>query len=267
MLASLTDYNASLNAGLMQEFSVHKVGGTMQGAGTWMRLWTASGAPGAGAEPAATPGTAYSNATGGIIFGDSSPTTKQLVTIELASTQQCVVALYDRLVGVSGISLAATGAKTVNSTALTRYSGAAANVVEPWIEITTATTTTAAILSASSYTNESGTAARAGATVTLPAAATVLNATIRLPLQAGDRGVRSIESLNVATAAAAGVCNVVLRRRLGQLFIPTNGSSLLTLPVDRLGAPQVFDGATLELLVLPNATTATTIMGSITIGS
>src|SRR5947207_11918452 len=113
-----------------------------QAAGVWQRLWTAVGTPGPGADPASTPGSTYTNVAGSINWADTTTDLKFGVTFGAAANQNCTLMLYDRLAGVSGLSTASTGAKTVNSSALPRYSGAAAAAVQAWLEVTTATTTT-----------------------------------------------------------------------------------------------------------------------------
>jgi hypothetical protein len=192
-----------------------------------------------------------------------SPSTAHVVTFGGVSTVNCTLQLVDRLVGVSGISLATTGSKTVNSTTLPRYSGTAAAVVEAWVEVTTATTTTAPVISANSYTNQAGTAARAGGNLTFPAAATVARWMGKLPLQAGDAGMQSVQTINVATAAAAGVCNVILQRPLATLPLIANVWNERDLVLQLAALPQVFDGASLALMQLASATTATSIWGTV----
>lgn len=216
-MAGFTSYDDLINEmtvnGKRLDWSFYKTGPAAQAAGQWLSLWYAAGSPGVGADPAATPGTAYTSTgdvAGSIGWANVDPDTKHLLIFGGASTVVSSLMIYDRLVGVSGIALSSTGAKTVNSTALPRYSGTAAALVEVWLEITTATTTTAPVVNLSSYTNQTGTTGRAGPNVTFPAAATVVRWACKMPLQAGDQGVRSVETLTVTTAAAAGVCAVFL---------------------------------------------------------
>lgn len=240
-----------------------KTGPAMQGAGSWGSLWAAAGSPGAGSDPAATPGTAWTDAAGSINFANTSADTKHIVTFGGAASVACSLQIVDRLVGVSGISLVGTGGKTVNSTALPRYTGTSALVVEAWVEVTTATTTTLPVVNMSSYTNESGTAARSGGNLSFPAAATVARWMGKLPLQAGDEGVRSVETLNVGTAPAAGVVNVILQRPLGTIPLPANTWVERDFVLQLAALPRVFDGASLALMQLASAATATNIWGTV----
>lgn len=268
-MAGFTSYDDIINEvtvnGKSYDWNFLKIGPTMHGAGVWGSLWYASGSPGAGVDPAATPGTAYSSASGGIVFPDTSTDQKYIMTFGAAASQNCTLMLYDRLVGVSGLSLASTGNKTVSSTALGRYTSTASSVVEAWVEVTTATTVTAPVLSMNSYTNEAGTAAQAGATITLPSAATVLRSMFKLPLQAGDKGVQACSTINVATAGSTGAVNFMLIRPLVYLPLLANIWNERDCVLQFTSLPRVFDGATLGLAQLATATTATTIWGRVNI--
>jgi hypothetical protein len=240
-----------------------------EAAGVWQSLWKGVGNPGAGADPAATPGTAYAsdastNVAGSMWFPDRDTDQRYLLSFGAVANQNCTLMLYDRLVGVSGISTASTGNKTINSTALTRYTGTAATLNEVWLEVTTATTTTAPIVSLNQYTSADGTTGQSGGTVTFPAAATDLHSMVQVPLSASKQGVRSVEvGLNVGTASAAGAVNVVILRPLARIPLLANQWNEVSLLDDTMGLPRVFDNATLGLALLASVTTATTVWGSI----
>ena len=76
------------------------------------------------------------------VFADRDPDYRHLLSFGAVATQNCTLMLYDLLAGVSGISGVGTGSKTINSGALTRYSGTAATLNEVWLDVTTASTTT-----------------------------------------------------------------------------------------------------------------------------
>lgn len=235
-----------------------------EGAGFWQSLWLANGSPGAGAAPAATPGTAYTDVAGSMNWANVSPDQKHIVTLGAVANQNCSLMLYDRLVGVGAVTLVGAGSKTVNSAALPRYSGTAAAGVQAWLEVTTATTTTLPVVSMNSYTNQDGTAGRAGANLTLPAAATDLHTMVGpLPLQAGDRGVRAISTINVVTAPAAGVVNVVLMRPLAFLPLIANQWNERDLVLQMASLPRVFDGASLALAIMASGAVTTTVWGCV----
>lgn len=240
-----------------------------EAAGVWQSLWKGVGKPGAGSDPAATPGTAYNSDTGSIVagsvfFADRDPDFRHLLSFGAVATQNCTLMLYDRLVGVSGISTASTGSKTVNSTTLPRYATTAATLNEAWLEVTTATTTTAPVVNLNSYTSADGTTGLSGGNVTFPAAATDLHTMIQLPLNASEQGVRSIEAgLNVGTASAAGAVNVLIIRPLARIPLLANVWNEVSFLDDVMGLPRIYDNATLGLALLASTTTATTVWGTI----
>lgn len=240
-----------------------------EAAGVWQSLWKGVGNPGAGSDPAATPGTVYdsdsaSPVAGSIRFPDRSTDQRYLLSFGAVATQNCTLMLYDRLAGVSGISTATTGAKTVNSGALTRYSSTAATLNEVWLEVTTATTTTAPVVNLSSYTSADGTTAQTGGNVTFPAAATDLHTMIQVPLNASKQGVRSVEAgLNVGTASAAGDVNVLIIRPLARIPLLANIWNEVSFLDDTMGLPRIYDNANLGLALLASTTTATTVWGTV----
>src|SRR4029079_1307052 len=122
--------------------------------------------------------------------------------------------LVDRLVGVGSIAVSSTGVKNVGSPTLPRYTSGVG--VLAYAEVDTAGTTTAVQLNLDTYTNEDGTTVRTGGTFTFNAA-TATRGSLQgpLPLAAGDRGVKSVETVNVTVAGAgSGVINIVLLRTL-----------------------------------------------------
>jgi hypothetical protein len=273
-MAGFTDYND-----LVQELTVNgkyltwdffKVApANAQGAGNWQTLWKATGTPGAGADPAAgsasvnSGGTAHTNEAGSINFADQSPDTKHILSLGACANQNCTLLLLDRLVGVSGLSLASTGNKNVNNVALPRYSGSSAAVVSAWLEITTATTTTPAVVSLNTYTNEAGTASRVGGTITFPAAATVLHTMLKLPIQAGDKGIRTVETLNVGTAASVGAATLLLCRELARIPLIANQWNEKDFVLQTTALPRVFDGSSLSLAILASGAVTTTVWGTV----
>lgn len=242
------------NGKLLEEWFNKITTGSIQGEGTWTSLWRFGTLPVAGSDPATTPGTAYDNDDSGLAkWADQDPDEKRLMVIEgmlSSSNIQGRIFLYDRLVGVSGLGLSSTGNKTVSSTALPRYTDGKG--VEAWLEITTATATTAPIVSINSYTDQDGNTGAAGPTLTFPAAATVANSLIGpLPLADGDYGIRAVSTLNVATAGSAGVCNLILLKPLAQLSI-SSVSGHFDLLGNLPSMPRIYDGATLGLAFVPD---------------
>lgn len=127
-----------------------------------------------------------------------------------------VIVLGDRLSHQGGLSGTVTGAQTTNlpTAALTRYTSGVG--VMAALEIYTAVGTTATTATGS-YTNQDGTSGRTFKEIVF-GSATVNNAglLLNLPLQDGDTGVRSVESITLAasTVSAAGNFGVTLWKPL-----------------------------------------------------
>lgn len=241
------------------------------GLGPWIGYWTTMVRPTPGSAPASTPGTAYTNATGGIVFPDTSPNLKylirSLVTFETGNSDLICIKFVDRLVGVGGLVLTSTGNKTVNSTALPRYTDGGG--VEAWLEVSTAGSTTAATVSMNSYTNQDNQNARAGGSISFATATQPANALLGpLPLQAGDTGVKSVETINVSVAAGgSATVNLILVKPL--FMHGLNGvqdrRTERSWPLPYIHPIRFYDGATI-MMIQRNCTNNTTeFRGSLTV--
>lgn len=251
--------------GKLKAVPFYKISSAPEAAGVMHSLWLAIGTPGAGANPATTPGTAYDDTAGGIFLPDQASDLKYLLACDVTANQNCSLILYDRLVGVSGISIASTGDKTISSAALPRYTGTDAAGNEIWLEVTTATTTTAAIISANAYTDEGGNAG-VGGSVTFPAVATNVGVLVPLTLAAADYGVRAISTINVSTAASAGIVNVLIVRRLATIPLVANIGAMVDFVRSFPALPRLYDGATLGLALVASGASVVTVQGSLTFG-
>lgn len=273
--SSFADFNAEMLAGKIGRSGYSKVGVTGH-AGAWQSLWRIGGLPAAGADGAAgsgTPGaggTALTSAAGGIDFPNVSTDIRILANILAAATQNATLMIYDRLTHTSGISVATATSVNVGSPTLPRYNSTTSTDPdyiggnECWLEVTTATTTTPPQVNLLTYTDQSGGTGNVGTTIIFPAAATVANTLIGpMPLALGDSGVRSVETVNVSVAAAAGVVQVVILRPLAYIPLIANMPNDMNTVLQMLSMPRLFDGHTLALALLMPATTATTIWGEI----
>ena len=133
---------------------------------------------------------------------------------------------------------------------------------------TTANTNAAAISNSTvSYTNSDGTSGR---TATLTAIAgsqipvtPVIGTIVWFNLQAGDKGVRSIQSITLATSLGAGAVSLVICRDLANI-----GTSLVNVQFTRkLSEPGVrlYNGTCMLHCILASATTATFFNGEVVI--
>jgi hypothetical protein len=213
--------------------------------------------PGAGAAPSST-GTQYNKTAGGLFFPDQASFQRYIAGFSGLATTQGTLILFDRLCSVGAVSLAATGAKSLNNTVPTRYTDGIG--LEAFIEITTATTTTAPVVRLD-YTDDTNAAVTTAPTLTLPNAATPLNWMGPLPLLTGSLGIKQLTNLQVNTAAAAGVANVTLCKRLAEIGIIANTKGQYDLVSEP--PPRIYDGATLMFAWYPSTTTATSAQGKV----
>lgn len=239
-------------------------------AGTMFTLWEAAGG---GPVSPFSPGIQYTGypMNSGAIWSDNldrSPLQKHLLGLEATCTAGTnVLMVYDRLVSVA-FQLTGTGpaSLTINSAALPRYTDGIG--VQAWIEVSTATTTTAPALLVSGYTNHEGTANRVSPfLLSFPAVATNKGYAVPVPLQAGDRGVRSVQNIQLVTGAAVGTGNLVL---IQPLFWINTVSATTAVAKDAIlqytALNRLYDGATLGLIGLSNSTSAITAYGSVKVG-
>jgi hypothetical protein len=264
-LTGLDDLLAKSSGANVQNLSLFKdarVGAAAASApvqGRWSSMWQYNGAPGgAGAAPG---GTARNptRATAGALGQTNPGGGRQLFLTGAAGILSIpgTLHLFDRLADFSGLNATTITAQNTTSLAVSRYTGAAAAGNRIFVEIYTIIGTVATTITAS-YTNENGTAGRT--TVAAPIGATGLREAqrmIALPLQAGDYGVRSVESVTVlASTTTAGDFGVTIVRPITHWPGPTAGQGALR---DFVGAlapmPEIQTDACLTLAYWAASTT------------
>ena len=249
---------------------------TAHTAGLWYSLFRGGGNPpadtilGTGTNLAFQALTdATTNATG-IPHGDNVSGFKHLVSAAAqtaaATTAPCVLMLVDLLGFYPITTVTTTGAQTLNNTVtLPRYTDGAG--VQAFLTPSTVMGAATPNLSIG-YTNSAGTAARATPT-TLPIGNTAAAVTSIvysgtgsgkfgpfMPLQAGDAGIRSVQSVNLSASYLSGVLNLVLCRPLLTLPITTLGVTAERDLVNQfMSMPKIYDGACLTWLMLAGAAT------------
>lgn len=183
-----------------------------------------------------------------------------------ATTMPAVLMLVDMLGFYPITTVTTTGAQTLNNTVtLPRYTDGAG--VQAFI--TPSTVMGAATPNISiGYTNSASTAGRA-TPATLPignTAAAVTSVVYSgtgagkfgpfMPLQAGDAGIKSVQSINLSASYVSGVLNLVLCKPLLTLPITTLGVTAERDLINQLNSgPRVYDGACLAWLMLAGAAT------------
>lgn len=153
--------------------------------------------------------------------------------------------IMDRLWHNSGLAVATTTAQAITFPGLpARSQDGTANGagVLAALEVSTATTNAGAITNTTiSYTNESGTAGRTGTIASFPATA-VAGTFVPFNLQAGDTGIRSVQSVTLGTSYAGGAIHLVLYRELASLGAPVANVTASAGPIE-LGLPRLFDNS------------------------
>jgi hypothetical protein len=206
-------------------FKIDRVAGAAPASmvsGRYTSLWQYGGSQGPGAAPGGSVRNPTNNTNGALKFtspggGRTLWSVSRGFTALAAGTYQ----LHDRLLDISGLSATVTTAQTVGGT-LTRNTNGDGN--EILVEIFTQIGATPTTITAS-YTNQAGTAGRITEAVTFGGTnAREAQRIIKLPLQAGDKGVRSVQSVTVlATTGTAGDFGLVVSRPLCSLNVGASG--------------------------------------------
>ena len=109
------------------------------------------------------------------------------------------------------------------------------------------------------YTNDQGTGSRSATNVLATANSPAAGALYDIGLQAGDTGVRSVQSLTLSVSWASGTMNLVAWRHLASLPTGPRGNALDWLTG---GGARLYDGVVPWLVFVPNTTTASLVSGS-----
>lgn len=112
-----------------------------------------------------------------------------------------------------------------------------------------------------SYTNSTGTAGRTATLTSFPATA-VAGTWVPLSLQAGDVGVRSVQSITLNTSYVSGAIHLCAWRLVAELEVPAANTGY-TKSFTGLNLPVVHDSSVLQLVYWPTGTTAGGIAGSV----
>jgi hypothetical protein len=253
-------------AGVKPPIFFNKISGATEAAGVGHSHFYSVGVPGPAVAPtSAIDGDALTSYAGQLPMPSFANNT-HLMRVGVSTTVAVGTTLYvcDRLWHNASMDETQTTAQTINSTAWpARDANGSTNGVGVLIgiEVSTATSNGTAITNTTmEYTNAAGTGTR---TATIPAAnvsagfpATAVAGTfIPFRLQAGDNGVRSIQSLTLGTTYGTGVVHLVAYRMLATVQVGiTNVAE--NMDMTRLGFPRVYDNSVLFLI--ENSSTAST---------
>lgn len=262
----------ALTNGRKQKWKYSKTGSvgntTPEAAGNHVSYYLAAGSPGAGTAPT-TSWASFDNGSGAVFFTDVSPQKRYVYGLSACSTVAGTLIVYDRIGHrqTASNALAATGNKTIGASLASRYSGADSedlHNIEAWVEIAAATDGVAPIISMNSYTNSDGTSGRAGGSLTFPAAATNIGWMAPLPLQAGDKGVQAISTINVATSSSTvGTANVLLMRPIAEIEVPEAYKLTRITIRDGLDPTRVYDDSSLCFAFFASSTSVANFWGTL----
>jgi len=268
-LSALINRQTGGNSGNPENIWFHKVprvagvAATTLIAGRAASLWTYDGVPASGATP--TSGAIPDKTTTGAIpfTAATGGRDKWLIQAAFSSLVAGQWILYDRLFHIGGLSGASTSAQSVQgspaSPALTRNTGGDGNIA--FYEIYSAIGTTSTTLTMN-YVDQDGNSASSNINIGGTGFREVTRAQ-RIPLAAGDRGIRSVNTVQLtATTATAGNFGITIAKPLA--FVPVGSAGAggwrdysTGLP----GIPAIDPDACLSLLFVPSTTTNPEVWG------
>jgi hypothetical protein len=250
-------------AGMQPPRSFHKAVTATLVAGRPTTFWSLAGNPGAGAFDNTLNGVNLTAPVNGQLpFTNPGAGNSYLARLLGMATQSGVLLLCDRLWHNGGFTITSTGAQNITQPTLpARDANGATNGdgVLLGMEISSGTGAGTPTITAA-YTNQSGTGSRSATNIIPTVASSAIGSFYPLGLQAGDTGVRSVQSITLSATWSSGTMNLVAYRVIAQL--PLAGA-LVPNAIDLLtsGMPRIFDNTCLFPIFVPNTTTAVTLSG------
>src|ERR1700739_3394462 len=256
-------------AGMQPLRPIAKVASATCVAGRPQSLYFLAGAPGAAAGLNAGLNGAVESQSSGLLAGfiphtDPGAGNSYLARLSAAASQAGVLLLCDRLWD-NTLTIASTSVQSITSPtwpARDNASSTNGDGVQLAIEIQALASSTAAALTAVTYTNSAGTGSKTGVFLDAPTAvAGSVGQFYRITMTAGDTGVRSVQSVQFTTAWTTGTIGLVAYRVLAALelvgaYIP-NAIDALT-----RASPRLSNGVCPFLVFIPNAAAVVTLSGS-----
>lgn len=246
---------------------IGKDAGTAEAAGISHTSWYQTGLIGAGSAP--TGGLNGATFTGPVSGQISTPTaiagqTSYLARLNLTQAGNIgAIWLVDKLWGNVPVVTTTTSQAITSPTWPARDTSASTNGAGIYLalECSSATTNGAPITNTTvSYTNSAGTSGRTATLASYPATA-VVGTWVPLSLQAGDTGVRSVQSITLGTSYVSGAIHLVAWRFVADLATPTANVAAAA-NFTSLGLPVVWDSSVLQLVYWPTGTALGAIAGS-----
>lgn len=240
-------------------------------AGRPASLWSLAGSPGAGAFDTTLNGVVLSSSSavpaGAIPHVDPAAGVSKLAYLQGWATQQGILQVRDRLWHNGGYTITLTTAQS--STTPTWPSRCPTSGIDDTpstngrdvnlsLEISAAAGAAAPTITCA-YTNDQGTASRSATNIISTTNSPAIGALYDIGLQAGDTGVRSLQSVTLSASWVSGTMNMVAWRLLASIPVGPNGGWADALT--GLGS-RLYNGVVPWLVFIPNTTTASVITGA-----
>ena len=218
-----------------------------------------AGVPGAAAAPSpGLSGAALTTYAGQIPVPAASGNTHLSYFQCTSSANYGGVLLADRLWHNSGFTITLTTAQTVNSVAWpARDKNGSTNGAGVYLGVEVSAATGAGTPTITvSYTNSDGTAGRTGTNTVATVATSAAGTFYPIGLQAGDTGVRSVQSLTLSATWTSGTIHLVAYRPIMPLGLPAAGAPATVNAVTG-NLARVYDNSVPMLIYRPQTTTTT----------
>jgi len=237
-------------------------------AGRTLSMWSAAGQPGVGST---TLGNALAGAvplssdTGALGFTNPVSQNSYVARVGGICAATGLVLLYDILWAWSsptGWSVTSTaGQNTTSPTALTRPDANGTNT-ELWME-TVAAGGAASGTSTISYTNSASTAGRSASLRDTKISSPPIGTIEKYTLQAGDNGVKSVQTMTNSATWTSGTFRLQIVRRIAE--IPVTANVGFNFDAYDLGLPRVYDSAAIGIAFEANSTATGPLSMSVTL--
>lgn len=233
-------------------------------AGRPFSVWDRGGIPGAGSFDTTLNGATLSGATNGALpfTNPGSGNTYLNRFIAVSSAAASTITLADRLWHNGGFTITSTSAQSITSpTWPARDVDGSTNGNGVFLAMEISATTGAGTPTITvSYTNSDGTAGRSATNLDATAASSVAGSFYRIGLQAGDKGVRSVQSVTLSATWTSGTMNLVAYRPI--VTVATGGADAPG-TADALtgGFPPIYNDSVLWPYFSTGSTTAARIHG------
>src|SRR4051812_4222366 len=222
-------------------------------------MWAATGNPGGGllAIGNTTSGVIPTSATVGALSFVNAPGGKKtyLAKLNTYNTSQIFSSFlfYDRLWHAGSFSLTTLQTFTLSAQPALTRPDANGEDAEIWLEVNTAPGAVATTVEVT-YTNSTGATAHTTGP-SIPLTSFLTGRMVQMPLQAGDTGVRKVESVIIGgTVNTAGDVNVIILRKFAEAMPLPATPFPFSFDALALGLPEIQPNACIAGIVIPNST-------------